>query len=96
MENVTARTDFRSRYVAFRQALESRQRPLSTVAIMASVIGLGVALISASELNRWLALRFSLSAFEKAVLDSLAPFLIFFVYSAWRWRIWQLIRSKQN
>jgi len=87
MDQSPRESNFRSAYTAAKQAIESRQRPLSIGWAIVCGVGLGAALILALEVNRWLAARFLLSGLERTLLDLLSGFLIFSIYLSWRWRI---------
>jgi len=76
-------SNFRSAYTAGKREIEMRRRPFSLV----RVIGFSAALILAFEVDEWLAIRFTLSGFEKHLLDLIASFIIISVLLIVQWRI---------
>jgi hypothetical protein len=87
MNELSKWSKFKTAYAAGRQEIENRQRPLSPAATIALSFLLIVVLIFAWEINGLLAIRFSLSAFEKYALDMLDEGLLFAIFFAWLWRV---------
>jgi len=87
MDQPATQSNFKSAYNAGKQAVQNRQRPLSSVGMIVWGVGLGMALVLALEAGRWLAARFLLSGFERILLDLLSVCLPVSIYLSWRWRI---------
>jgi NADH:ubiquinone oxidoreductase subunit 3 (subunit A) len=83
MQNLTNKSDFRLAYEAGKQAVESRRRPFSIV----RAIIFALLLAFAFEVSESLAVRYSLSGFEKTLLDFAFGFPIVLVLLIMKWRI---------
>lgn len=90
MDELTKKSDFRSAYETGNLAVENRRRPFSVV----QAVGLGMALILALEITKWLGVRFQFSGFEKNLLDDAARVIVSLAYFLWLWRIIPIKRNK--
>ena len=83
MEDVHRKPDFWTTYSAVKREIESRRRPFS---IFRSGI-FALVLIFALEVSKSLAVRFSLSGFERALLDFVFGFPVGLALLIIQWRI---------
>jgi len=83
MEDAHQKPDFRTTYSAVKREIERRRRPFS---VLRTVI-FALLLAFAYELGDRLAVRFSLSGFEKTLLDFLFGFPVVLALLVTQWRI---------
>jgi hypothetical protein len=82
MEEPT-KSDFKSAYEAGRLAIENRKRPFSLL----RTVAFAVVFAFVFEVSRNLGVRFSLSWFEKSLINFLAGILVMSVYLVLMWRL---------